>query len=192
MRHPQSPFRVWAPLFSLALTVITPTSHSAAAPDSKLTQGQWSAAKANEWYDRQPWLVGRNFLPSTAVNDVEMWQKDTFDFTDNAFITRISFPNSYYAAPSDSAVNVDNVSVTVVPEPSVLGLSILGFLMPRPWGPAMVGSVGSMPRLRCTAGLRHRDKRLKVGIKRGTEAGMRSGNYDRSLLRPRRSAFWTA
>ncbi len=40
---------------------------------------RWSAEKANEWYGRQPWLVGCNFLPSTAVNDVEMWQKDTFD-----------------------------------------------------------------------------------------------------------------
>jgi hypothetical protein len=28
---------------------------------------------------KQPWLVGCNFLPSTAVNDVEMWQKESFD-----------------------------------------------------------------------------------------------------------------
>jgi hypothetical protein len=42
-------------------------------------EGQWSANKAWAWYDQQPWLVGCNFLPSTAVNDVEMWQKETFD-----------------------------------------------------------------------------------------------------------------
>ncbi len=41
--------------------------------------GQWSAEKAWQWYRGQPWLVGCNFLPSTAVNDVEMWQRETFD-----------------------------------------------------------------------------------------------------------------
>ena len=40
---------------------------------------RWSEDKANGWYAKQPWLVGCNFLPSTAVNSVEMWQKDTFD-----------------------------------------------------------------------------------------------------------------
>ena len=41
--------------------------------------GQWPAGRAWTWYSRQPWLVGCNFLPSTAVNDVEMWRKETFD-----------------------------------------------------------------------------------------------------------------
>jgi endo-1,4-beta-mannosidase len=41
--------------------------------------GRWPAEKANQWYATQPWLVGCNFLPSTAVNDVEMWQADSFD-----------------------------------------------------------------------------------------------------------------
>jgi hypothetical protein len=40
---------------------------------------RWSVEKAREWYGRQRWLVGCNFLPSTAVNDVEMWQRETFD-----------------------------------------------------------------------------------------------------------------
>jgi hypothetical protein len=43
------------------------------------TAGRWSVERAREWYDRRPWLVGCNFLPSTAVNDVEMWRRDTFD-----------------------------------------------------------------------------------------------------------------
>ena len=41
--------------------------------------GQWSAQKANDWYANQPWLTGANFLPSTAINQLEMWQADTFD-----------------------------------------------------------------------------------------------------------------
>lgn len=40
---------------------------------------RWSVEKANRWYQEQPWLVGCNFIPSTAVNQLEMWQAETFD-----------------------------------------------------------------------------------------------------------------
>ncbi len=40
---------------------------------------RWSAAKAWDWYEQQPWLVGFNYVTSTAVNDVDMWQADGFD-----------------------------------------------------------------------------------------------------------------
>jgi Cellulase (glycosyl hydrolase family 5) len=43
------------------------------------TLSRWSAEQANEWYSRQPWLVGCNFIPSNAVNQLEMWQAETFD-----------------------------------------------------------------------------------------------------------------
>lgn len=39
----------------------------------------WSKEKAKEWYSKQPWLVGANFNPSTAINQLEMWQEETFD-----------------------------------------------------------------------------------------------------------------
>jgi len=39
----------------------------------------WSKEKASEWYSKQPWLVGANFLPSTAINQLEMWQAESFD-----------------------------------------------------------------------------------------------------------------
>jgi hypothetical protein len=39
----------------------------------------WSEKKANEWYKQQGWLVGCNFLPSTAINQLEMWEAETFD-----------------------------------------------------------------------------------------------------------------
>ncbi|HEY3705373.1 MAG TPA: cellulase family glycosylhydrolase [Terracidiphilus sp.] len=41
--------------------------------------GRWSEDQASAWYKQQPWLVGANFLPSNAVNELEMWQADTFD-----------------------------------------------------------------------------------------------------------------
>lgn len=40
---------------------------------------RWSAEKAQTWYAKQPWIVGSNFIPSTAINQLEMWQADTFD-----------------------------------------------------------------------------------------------------------------
>jgi hypothetical protein len=40
---------------------------------------QWSKDQADQWYAKQPWLVGCNFAPSTAINQLEMWQADTFD-----------------------------------------------------------------------------------------------------------------
>ncbi len=42
-------------------------------------QQKWSAAKANKWYKKQGWVVGANFLPSTAINQLEMWQAETYD-----------------------------------------------------------------------------------------------------------------
>jgi hypothetical protein len=40
---------------------------------------KWPEEKANQWYQQQPWLVGANFVPSDAINELEMWQADTFD-----------------------------------------------------------------------------------------------------------------
>jgi Glycosyl hydrolases family 2, TIM barrel domain len=40
---------------------------------------RWSVEEAQQWYARQPWLVGANFIPSTAINQLEMWQAETFD-----------------------------------------------------------------------------------------------------------------
>lgn len=40
--------------------------------------GRWSAEKANQWYAAQPWLSGCNFIPSNAINQIEMWSADTW------------------------------------------------------------------------------------------------------------------
>lgn len=47
--------------------------HRAAAAE------RWSPQQANDWYQSQPWLVGCNFLPSSAINQLEMWQPEMFD-----------------------------------------------------------------------------------------------------------------
>jgi len=40
---------------------------------------RWPEQKARDWYARQPWLVGSNYNPASAINELEMWQADTFD-----------------------------------------------------------------------------------------------------------------
>lgn len=40
---------------------------------------RWSEEKANSWYAQQGWPVGSNFIPSDAINQLEMWQADTFN-----------------------------------------------------------------------------------------------------------------
>jgi len=57
------------------------TSYSAAAPAAFVQDGgeRWSTARANEWYARLPWLTGANYIPATAINQLEMWQEATWD-----------------------------------------------------------------------------------------------------------------
>jgi hypothetical protein len=40
---------------------------------------QWTVERAWQWQRENGWLVGCNFIPSTAVNQLEMWQAETFD-----------------------------------------------------------------------------------------------------------------
>jgi hypothetical protein len=42
-------------------------------------EARWSVEKANAWYAQQPWLVGANFIPSDAINELEMFQAATFN-----------------------------------------------------------------------------------------------------------------
>jgi hypothetical protein len=57
----------------VVLALIAVTSVAGATPS------RWSEKKSVEWYDKQPWLVGANYIPATAINELEMWQADTFD-----------------------------------------------------------------------------------------------------------------
>ncbi|KQN81951.1 cellulase family glycosylhydrolase [Sphingomonas sp. Leaf62] len=40
---------------------------------------RWTEAQADAWYARQPWLVGANYTPASAINQFEMWQAETWD-----------------------------------------------------------------------------------------------------------------
>jgi len=51
------------------------------APLTSQARERWTNADAKSWSSHQPWLTGGNFLPSNAINQLEMWQADTFDPT---------------------------------------------------------------------------------------------------------------
>src|SRR5437764_7489227 len=69
------PMRWWTPLaVPLLLGLFVPST-----PAQNPEPARWSEDAAKAWAAKQPWLVGCNFIPSTAVNQLEMWQADTFD-----------------------------------------------------------------------------------------------------------------
>lgn len=49
--------------------------------DDPLRVGRWNRDRAQDWYAKQPWIVGCNYVPAYAVNQLEMWQKETIDLS---------------------------------------------------------------------------------------------------------------
>lgn len=41
--------------------------------------GRWTISRINQWYSQLPWIVGCNYVPTYAINQIEMWQKSTFN-----------------------------------------------------------------------------------------------------------------
>ena len=40
---------------------------------------RWTAERANEWYAQSGWKSGCDYIPATAINQIEMWSSSTFD-----------------------------------------------------------------------------------------------------------------
>ena len=57
-----------------ALIVVGMCANAASAQTAR-----WPEQKASAWYAQQPWLVGSNYVPKSAINQLEMWQEATFD-----------------------------------------------------------------------------------------------------------------
>jgi len=66
-------------LFPTSLLLVFLTVTANAQPSDSSSSKVWPAEKANAWYARHKWINGANFSPSTAINQLEMWQADTFD-----------------------------------------------------------------------------------------------------------------
>ena len=69
------------PLLLAAGTALAHAPRAAAepAPRSSGELNRWSADRANRWYQAQGWLVGANYIPSNAINQLEMFQPGTYD-----------------------------------------------------------------------------------------------------------------
>src|SRR5207253_11189033 len=72
----QMPSNVYRKICVAFLCLFAWSSCTLAAPP--VTQ-RWTEKSAKEWYSKQPWLVGSNYIPASAINELEMWQADTFD-----------------------------------------------------------------------------------------------------------------
>ena len=68
-----NPVRRFLALFTLSILAL-----SSLAARAQQTQ-RWTESQANAWYAKQPWLVGANYVPSSAINQLEMFQPETFD-----------------------------------------------------------------------------------------------------------------
>ncbi|WP_236585457.1 cellulase family glycosylhydrolase [Dyella sp. EPa41] len=65
-------YALLAMAMGLAATFAAPTQ-------AREASGRWTPAEAKAWYDKQSWTLGSNYVPANAINELEMWQADTFD-----------------------------------------------------------------------------------------------------------------
>jgi hypothetical protein len=70
-----------------AILLFVITSTTLAQPNKKQTPtvtnstpGKvWTPEKAAAWYAKYKWVTGADYIPATAINQLEMWQASTFD-----------------------------------------------------------------------------------------------------------------
>jgi len=60
-----------------AFSACKPTTKEPAKEET--VQVKWTVEQANAWAAENGWLRGSNFNPSTAINQLETWQAETFD-----------------------------------------------------------------------------------------------------------------
>ena len=60
-------------------TCVLTSSTPGVGQHSAESSARWSVERANQWYKGRPWIIGCNYIPATACNQLEMWQPETFD-----------------------------------------------------------------------------------------------------------------
>jgi len=66
-------------IFRIFLVVTVLATGNQACRQQDISTGRWTKEQAADWYKSRNWMIGCNFIPSTAVNQLEMWQAETFD-----------------------------------------------------------------------------------------------------------------
>lgn len=62
-----------------AVRIVMPVLAVLAALNAAAGPERWTEEQAQQWGRDHGWLVGCNYGPASAINQLEMWQKDTFD-----------------------------------------------------------------------------------------------------------------
>ncbi|MBV9321175.1 MAG: cellulase family glycosylhydrolase [Mycobacterium sp.] len=63
----------------LPLLLAAGTALGGAPRAAASSQDRWSSDRANRWYHAHGWPVGANYITSTAINQLEMFQAGTYD-----------------------------------------------------------------------------------------------------------------
>ena len=70
-------------LTTSCLLLLTAACGDGAVPEndavSDIIEGRWSVDRAHQWYSERDWPIGFNYVPRNAINQLEMWQAETFD-----------------------------------------------------------------------------------------------------------------
>ena len=66
-------------VFLIASVILSVCSCKSEKAENVKPAERWTVEKAKQWGATKPWKAGANFLPSTAINQLEMWQAETFD-----------------------------------------------------------------------------------------------------------------
>lgn len=70
---------MWIAAVAMMIFACEPSPKSNDTVEKTFAREVWSAAQANTWYADKPWFSGANFNPSSAINQLEMWQAESFD-----------------------------------------------------------------------------------------------------------------
>jgi hypothetical protein len=65
----------------LAVSLFSMDSCKTNKPEKEKPASRWSIDKAQQWSAENGWLRGCDFIPSSAINQLEMWQAESFDTT---------------------------------------------------------------------------------------------------------------
>ncbi len=63
----------------IVLTLLLLVAAALPAMAGTAERARWTEVEAQAWYAQQPWLTGANFVPSDAINELEMFQAATFN-----------------------------------------------------------------------------------------------------------------
>lgn len=158
----------------------------------------WSADEAWTWYRRQPWPVGSDFIPSTAINQLEMWQASTFDTATirrelgwaqslgmNAM--RVYLHHAAWEADPEGFLNRVDAYLNIADD---RGISTLFTLFDDCWNPEYANGIQPAPRtgihnsgwLRDPGDKIHRDTALFTVLEAYTKAVLKRFAEDKRIL----------